>query len=199
MFYQIYLFFYIFVWNVKNDSIMEINRKAEQRKKLSITCLIICFILLFVFIFAPKWFIVFPLLFLFASWGFYVDSQRLLRKKPLPIKKNQKKEAYERLVSRYGEPSERIDIKKDRYDGIVDSILIFDKVKHIVLDGLDFEMRDLTDCRLVEDEHRNLYSVIVSVKGFGRSEITLNLEEDAEMAKEIVGRIIEIVQQNKEE
>ena len=67
------------------------------------------------------------------------------------------------------------------------------------MDGLDFEMRDITDCRLVEDEHRNLYSVIISVKGFGRSEITLNLEEDQEMAKKIVGRIDEIVQQNKKE
>ena len=58
-------------------------------------------------------------------------------------------------------------------------------------------MRDLTDCRLVEDEHRNLYSVIVGVKGFGRSEVTLHLEEDGEMAKKIVGRISEIVQQYK--
>ena len=65
------------------------------------------------------------------------------------------------------------------------------------MDGLDFEMRDLTDCRLVEDEHRNLYSVIVGVKGFGRSEVTLHLEEDGEMAKKIVGRISEIVQQYK--
>ena len=81
----------------------------------------------------------------------------------------------------------------------VDTILIFEKDRHIVLDGLDFEMRDITDCRLVEDEHRNLYSVIISVKGFGRSEITLNLEEDQEMAKKIVGRIDEIVQQNKKE
>lgn len=176
---------------------MDKEQKIERRKKLSTICKGLGFILLAFMLFMPKWFVVFPILLIFASWGFYIDGQRLMRKDPAPIQKNQKKQAFERLVSRYGEPSERIDFKKDRYDGIVDSILIFDDVQHIVLDGLDFEMRDLTDCRLVEDEHRNLYSVIVGVKGFGRSVVTLHLEEDGEMAQKIVGRISEIVQQYK--
>lgn len=178
---------------------MDNEKKAQQRKKLSATFLRYGLLSILLLLFLPSWIVVIPCVLLFAAWGFYIDSQRLMRKQAVPIQKNQKTQAYDRLVARYGEPSERIDIRKDRYDGIVDSILIFEKDRHIVLDGLDFEMRDITDCRLVEDEHRNLYSVIISVKGFGRSEITLNLEEDQEMAKKIVGRIDEIVQQNKKE
>ena len=110
---------------------MDKEQKIEQRKKLSTICKGLGFILLAFMLFMPKWFVVFPILLIFASWGFYIDGQRLMRKDPAPIQKNQKKQAFERLVSRYGEPSERIDFKKDRYDHRAGAGILHGNAHHV--------------------------------------------------------------------
>ena len=57
---------------------MDKEQKIERRKKLSTICKGLGFILLAFMLFMPKWFVMFPILLIFASWGFYIDGQHLV-------------------------------------------------------------------------------------------------------------------------
>ncbi|MCE2616359.1 MAG: hypothetical protein ACTTJK_10425 [Phocaeicola sp.] len=152
--------------------------------------------------------IVITALFLYLSWGFGKEIkkyQAMLEKGNTSEEDEQRhqqtiredyEKAYSRIVEKYGKEDERIELNNKRYGGIVDLILVFNQAKHILIDGLDYEWRDVLGETVEYDEINNEYTVNVQVKGFGRDTIRLETGNDKKKTKEIKDLIEEIVKVN---
>lgn len=152
--------------------------------------------------------IIITVLFLYLSWGFGKEIkkyQTMLEKGNTSEEDEQRhqqkiredyEKVYSRLVEKYGKEDERIELNSQRYGGIVDLILVFNQTKHILIDGLDYEWRDVLGETVEYDETNNEYTVNVQVKGFGRDTIRLEIGSDKKKTNDIKDLIEEIVKAN---
>lgn len=188
-----------------------IHRKIRLYRKLSSSCFVLgTAALIFAFVLKQaEGSLSCSLLFFFFGWGFAMEAKRKKRlskgntasaeveEKRRKAMREYEEKAYERFVKKYGKEDQRIDLNRKRYGGMVDTILVFKKPRHILIDGLDYEWRDILDVNTETDKFDREYTVTVKVKGFDRSFIRLEVGTEREKAEKIRKLIQEIVWYNQ--